>query len=125
MSDANTAIRIASQFLKAQAALDFESAKALACEEYVVVGPGGRETGLEAVFERLRTTYRSLGKIPIAQDVSEIGGAWAIYTRGTMVGERANGMTFEGIRFLDLIVVRNDRVERQEIWNDFGQPGVG
>jgi len=118
VSDANTALRIASEFLKAQAALDFESAKALAHEEHLAISPGGRETGLEALFERLRTAYRSLEKIPVAQDVSETDGAWAIYTRGTMVGERANGKTFDRIRFLD-------RVERQEIWNDFGQPRMG
>lgn len=124
MDDESAASEVASRFLAAQAALDVERARPLAHAGFVVTSPGGRETGLDALFGRLRSAYRTLEKRPAGRDVAACGGAWAVYTYGTMVGERTDGTAFEGVRFLDRIVVRDGRVERQDIWNDFGQPAA-
>ena len=125
MNDTARAADAASRFLAAQAARDVEAARPIAAGDFAVVSPGGRRTGLDALFERLRGAYRSLEKIAEAQDVATTGDAVVVYTHGTMVGERADGTRFEGVRFLDRITVRDGLVVTQEIWNDFGQPGVG
>ncbi len=125
MSDAEAALTVAADFLAAQAARDVEAARPLAQADFAVVSPGGRRTGLDALFERLRGAYAALEKLADGQDVAPVAGGHVVYTHGTMVGERADGTHFEGVRFLDRITVRDGRVASQEIWNDFGQPGVG
>jgi len=122
MSDADDAVRVAAAFLSAQAARDVDAARPLASDAFRVVSPGGKQTGLDALFERLRTAYRSLQKLPEAQDVASVDGGWVVYTHGTMVGERSDGTKFDGVRFLDRLVVRDGKVETQQIWNDFGAP---
>lgn len=125
MSDADAALQIATRFLAAQAARDVEAARPVAAADFAVVSPGGRRTDLDGLFERLRGSYRALEKIPEAQDLAAAGDAVVVYTHGTMVGERADGSRFSGVRFADRITVRDGQVVTQEIWNDFGQPGVG
>jgi hypothetical protein len=37
----------------------------------------------------------------------------------------SGGTAFEGVRFLERLVVRDGKVESQQIWNDFGTPRPG
>ncbi len=122
MSDSESARAVAAEFLAAQAARDVAAARPLATTDFAVVSPGGRRTDLDALFERLSGAYAALEKIAEGQDVAPTEDGYVVYTHGTMVGERADGTRFEGVRFLDRITVRDGRVVSQEIWNDFGQP---
>jgi hypothetical protein len=117
----NAALEIATQFLTAQAARDVEAARPLAAPQFQVVSPGGALTDLEALFERLRTAYVSLEKLAEGQGACIEGDATVVYTHGTMIGERSNGGRFEGVRFLDRLVISDGKVIAQHIWNDFGQ----
>ena len=121
MTDQSDALRIASDFLAAQAAVDLDAARGLCSADYEVVSPGGGRAGLAPLFERLRTTYRSLEKQIHGQDVSAHDGDVVVSSYGEMVGERNDSGAFSGVRFLDRLVIRDGKVATQQIWNDFGQ----
>jgi len=41
--------------------------------------------------------------------------------RGTLYGRWLDGSSFEGIRFIDRIEIRDGLVVRQDVWNDAGE----
>ncbi len=51
-------------------------------------------------------------------DVAPGKGETIIYSIGTLFGEWPNGDKFEGNRYVDRFVVRNDKIVKIDVWND-------
>lgn len=49
------------------------------------------------------------------------GEAAIVYCRGTLSGEWPDGTPFDGIRFVDRFEVKEDRITRQDVWNDIAE----
>jgi ketosteroid isomerase-like protein len=43
---------------------------------------------------------------------------------GTFYGEKLDGSTFDGIRYIDVFTLRDGRIVRQEVWNDLAETGI-
>lgn len=51
-------------------------------------------------------------------DVAPGDGETVVYGIGTLYGEWPNGEAFEGNRYVDRFVVRNDKIVKIDVWND-------
>jgi phenylpyruvate tautomerase PptA (4-oxalocrotonate tautomerase family) len=49
------------------------------------------------------------------------GDVTVVFCHGTLQGTWLNGDTFEGIRFMDRLVVRGGLIIRQDVWNDLAE----
>jgi len=47
-----------------------------------------------------------------------------VVVTGTLCGENLKGVPFQGVRYIDRLVVRDERIVLQQIWNDRVDPGV-
>lgn len=91
-----------------------------------LVFPGGvTHSRLEEVFESAARLYRSIAKRYGTWDVApNPNGTVVVVSAGTLEGENLHGARFEGVRYVDRITWRGDRIVRQEVWNDLAVSGV-
>jgi hypothetical protein len=47
-----------------------------------------------------------------------------VYVLGTLYGVNMNDIAFADIRFIDRFLLRNGRIEQQDVWNDLAESGV-
>lgn len=90
------------------------------------VFPGGATYhSLEDVFAAAASLYRSIRKRHATWDVApKADGSVVVVSVGTLEGENLQGVRFEGIRYVDRITWRGDRIARQEVWNDLTASSV-
>lgn len=49
------------------------------------------------------------------------GDSTVVFCHGTLEGTWPNGTNFEGIRFIDRLVVRSGLIVQQDVWNDLAE----
>jgi len=115
LSKAETLVR---RYLEAMERRDLAAAKALLAPGFHMVFPGGRRfDSLEQLVEFARTRYRSARK---RYDRFDAAGE-VVYCFGTLHGERLDGSTYEGVRFIDRFTVQGGKLVDQQVWNDMGE----
>ena len=75
--------------------------------------------GRYAWVKKHRTDY-SVGERTAPDGTTE----QVVTSIGTLYGEKLDGTPFEGIRYIDVFIVRDGRIVRQEVWNDLAESGV-
>ena len=48
-----------------------------------------------------------------------------VYRRGTLQGEWPDGISFQGICFIDRFELADGRITRQDVWNDLAEVRFG
>lgn len=89
------------------------------------VFPTGVYHSLPEVFAAGEQRYRWIRKRHETWDVvGKDDGSWVVVSAGTLFGENRQGARFEGVRYVDRITYRGDRIIRQEVWNDLAASGA-
>jgi hypothetical protein len=109
--------------------LDVSGARLADAQEYlapdaILEFPSGTYRSLVEMAAAAEGRYRWIGKAPVSWDVSEHDGTVTVVNVGTLHGENVHGVEFEGIRYVDRIVYRADRIVLQQVWNDLAESGV-
>ena len=113
------------EFLKLLEARDLGAARGLIADGFEMTFPGGVNfTSFEDLLAWAAPRYRKIAKSIERVEEAPLGETVAVYITGTLHGERPDGATFNGVRFVDRFTVRSGLIERQEVWNDMGELGL-
>lgn len=118
-------IDIVRHFLTAMEERDLKRAATFLAERFSMTFPGSREIStLDDLIAWAAPRYRFVTKS--YEGFEALQGpedAAIVYCRGTLSGEWPDGTAFYGIRFIDRFEIVNDRLTRQEVWNDIAETG--
>ncbi|MEM8869517.1 MAG: nuclear transport factor 2 family protein [Pseudomonadota bacterium] len=107
------------RYLEAMAVRDLGAARALLAPRFEMFFPGNvRFTTLEQLIEWSAPRYRHVQKAIACIDIA---GSRVAYCSGTLSGQWTDGSQFEGIRFIDRFEIADDRLQRQDVWNDMAE----
>lgn len=102
-----------------------------AAKEYLADGavmtfPGSlRYTDLESMVADANRLYKWVRKHRDHFDVFvNDDDDVVVVSRGTLDGENLSGVEFEGVRFQDRFVFRNNKIIDQQVWNDLTASGM-
>lgn len=106
-------------YLMAMEQRELDKAQNFLGPDFVMTFPGsGEMTSLGQVVEWSRGRYRFVSKTLASVNVAYELDKTLVFVDGTLSGEWPDGTTFEGIRFIDRFEIRDDRLTRQDVWND-------
>jgi len=113
---------VVEEFLKAMQARDLAAARKFLSDDFVMTFPGGVSfTKLEQLVDWAKPRYRSIAKTYERFDSLATAGESVVYYFGTLAGERCDGSSFSGIRFIDRFTLQNGLLTSQLVWNDLGE----
>ena len=114
------------RYLELMAERKLEQARACLADNVQLVFPGQYRTGeLNDIIEYGRTRYTSVKKhFRDAEAYAMPDGAVRVVQQGLLYGITLKGARFDGIRYVDLFVVRDGHIERQEVYNDVAESGL-
>ena len=75
-------------------------------------------TELSELIAWSRDRYRSLRKTFLAFETCDKEDHSVVICHGHLSGEWPDGTTFESVRFIDRFEIRDNRLTRQDVWND-------
>ena len=76
---------------------------------------------LQEVTTWAQQRYKSIAKQYDQFEESWQGDATVVFCHGTLQGTWLDGQNFEGIRFLDRMVVQDGLITQQDVWNDLAE----
>ncbi len=98
---------------------DLEAARSHLDKHFVMAFPGiGELRSLEQLVDWSRDRYRFVKKSITDVDVAFGLDATTVFVQGTLRGEWPDGTEFSDIRFIDRFVIHDERLVRQDVWND-------
>jgi hypothetical protein len=105
--------------------LQLDAANELLDPELIMVFPGGRTyRSLAQMLEASKNDYKWVKKNRIHSSSWTDGEETLVTARGTLFGETMDGVPFEGIRYVDFFIIRNNKIIEQHVWNDLADRGV-
>lgn len=111
-------------FLDRLGARDLAGARGLVSGDFRMVFPGGRVfTKFEELMEWAAPRYTRIAKTIDRVEEAPMGETVSVYISGTLDGDRPDGATFSGVRFIDRFAVRSGVIETQDVWNDLAESG--
>lgn len=119
MPAAGDAVR---DYLAAMEARELERARSWLAPDFEMIFPGGaRFTSLEELIAWAKPRYQWVKKRMERLDEAPADDGVAVTCFGTLYGAWPDGSAFEGIRYMDWILVERGRLRRQLVWNDMGE----
>lgn len=112
------------RYLEASGSRRLEEARGHLADEVVLQFPNGTFDSLEGLLAASEGRYRRIGKVHESWDVCEHDDEVTVVSVGTLHGENAHGVAFEGVRYIDRILYRDGLIVRQEVFNDLAESGV-
>lgn len=115
--------QIVRDFLEAMADRALARAQEMLAPGFTMTFPGTQPMhALQELIDWAAPRYRFVTKTYEGFDAMQgAGNAALVYCRGTLSGEWPDGTPFEGIRFIDRFEIVDDRIIRQEVWNDIAE----
>ena len=113
------AAEIVERFLEASMVPDPATAARYIAADLKITFTGGRKYGHPretAAFNARR--YKWVKKKMERSDVVPGPNETIVYNLGTLYGEWPDGTPFEGNRYVDRFVVRDDKIVQMDVWND-------
>lgn len=112
-------VTLVRDYLTAMERRELDRAQRLLAENFVMSFPGsGEMNSLAELVEwsagRYRRVEKSLMSVNVAYETDKV----VVFVHGTLSGQWPDGNTFDQVRFIDRFEVRDDRLERQDVWND-------
>jgi phenylpyruvate tautomerase PptA (4-oxalocrotonate tautomerase family) len=109
-------------FLVALQARDIVAAQNHLHADFEMHFPGGVVMhSLEELEVWAQVRYQTINKHYEHMEESWQGEKTVVFCHGTLQGTWPNGQTFEGIRFIDRMEVRDGLISRQDVWNDLAE----
>lgn len=125
MSEPDTgqeSIETIKSFLAAMEERDLARAKSFLGEGFQMLFPGGESfSTLEELVAWAKPRYQWVKKDYERFDPCPAGEDTIVYCYGTLYGQWPDGTEFNGIRFIDRIVVRDGMLTDQKVWNDLAE----
>ena len=119
MADPKTLVQ---DYLARMEARDLSGAKSLIHQEFEMEFPGPvRFRTFEELIDWAKPRYNWVKKRIEQVDAGPAEDGTAVSVFGTLYGEWPDGSQFEGIRFIDWFLVRDDLILRQKVWNDIAE----
>ena len=122
------AIATVTRFLRLVEERDLDGAAAYLADGAEIVFHGGRR--FTSLAEQVAASrYRNIRKQFERFDVVAEGPAAIVYVIGWLSGVDASGERFDGVRFIDRLVLVAGRIVDHRVWNDLQErpaaPGAG
>lgn len=109
-------------FLNALQNRDMDAAQALLHSDFCMCFPGGVVMhALQELVNWAQQRYTQITKHYERFEESWQGDVTVVFCHGRLQGRWLNGDTFDGIRFIDRIEVRDGLITRQDVWNDLAE----
>ena len=113
-------------FLRTMENRDLAAAEAMMAQDAVIIFPPDKRFSSQAEmvasakgrYQWIKKTFDQIDAFS-RDDDTEI-----VYIMGTLYGENNYGVQFEGIRYIDRFVVRDNKIVEQHVWNDLAESGV-
>lgn len=106
-------------YLAAMEARDLEAAERHLSDGFVMAFPGSPEiTSLSDLIAWSSERYRFVRKTFQAFETCDKEDHSVVICHGHLSGAWPDGTTFDSIRFIDRFEIRNNRLTRQDVWND-------
>lgn len=86
--------------------------------------PGGVEYGSLGELVTAPKGYAWVRKYRDRYAVGTEGAHTVVTSIGRLYGERLDGSSFEGIRYVDVFVIADDLIIEQIVWNDLCESGI-
>lgn len=116
---ASDPVLLVHDYLMAMEQRELDKAQSFLDEEFVMTFPGsGDLTSLGQLVEWSRGRYRFVTKTLTSTNVAYELDKVVVFVNGTLSGEWPDGTAFDGIRFIDRFEICDDRLLRQDVWND-------
>jgi hypothetical protein len=116
------ASEVVQSFLLAMQNRDLASAQAFLHPDFRMCFPGGvRMHSLQEMTTWAQQRYKRIAKQYDQFEESWQGDATVVFCHGTLQGTWLHGSTFEGIRFIDRMVVQDGLISQQDVWNDLAE----
>ena len=116
------ASEVVQSFLQAMQNRDLEQAQSFLHPEFRMCFPGGVVMhSLQEMTTWAQQRYTRIAKQYDQFEESWQGDATVVFCHGTLLGTWLNGQTFEGIRFIDRMVVQDGLITQQDVWNDLAE----
>lgn len=113
---------VVQSFLLALQNRDLETAQSFLHSDFCMWFPGGvLMHSLQEMTTWAQRRYTRIAKQYDQFEESWQGDATVVFCHGTLQGTWLDGQTFEGIRFMDRMVVLNGLITRQDVWNDLAE----
>jgi ketosteroid isomerase-like protein len=116
------AIDIVRDFVEALARRDLVAARRHLTADFRMTVPGNHSfRTLEefAAFSQTRTG--AVRKQTEGFDACEVAIGIAVYTYGTMSGTWLDGSEFAAVRYIDRLLLRDDRIVEMQVWSDMAE----
>jgi len=123
--EVSEAIEVVTDFLRLMEKRDLVAASHYVAPDVDIVFPGDRHFGnLDALVESAEKRYRKVAKnIELVESMSN-GSESVVYVIGRLSGVDTSGASFEDVRFIDRLVVRDGLITDHRVWNDLAETGV-
>ena len=116
------ASEVVQSFLQAMQDKDLVKAQSFLHPDFRMCFPGGVVMHtLQELASWAQTRYTSIAKQYDQFEESWQGDATVVFCHGTLLGTWLDGQTFEGIRFIDRMVVQDGWITQQDVWNDLAE----
>lgn len=114
------------KFLRTMENRELEAAEAMMAEDAVIIFPPDKRFSSQAeMVASAKGRYQWIKKTFDQIDAfTRDDGTEVVYIMGTLYGENNHGVEFEGIRYIDRFVVRENKIIEQHVWNDLAESGV-
>lgn len=124
--DVSDILESTERFVVAATAADWDTAGRHVGTDPVFVFPTGHFGSLSELAEAIGGRYRSIEKVIDLREAWVRGdGTIGVCLSGNLKGINMHGRAFEGVRFLDLLIVSGDgKILEQHVHNDLVISGV-
>ena len=115
--------KLVQNYLTEMEARDLTRTEANLAEDFEMWFPGAlKMTSLEELIQWAKSRYTFVNKSYVGFDALQSPEEEAVvYCRGTLSGEWLDGTPFDDIRFIDRFEILNEKITRQEVWNDIAE----
>ena len=115
--------KLVQNYLTALEARNLMKAEANLAEDFEMWFPGAAHmTSLEELIQWAKSRYNFVTKSYVGFDALQSSDeAAVVYCRGTLSGEWLDGTAFNDIRFIDRFEIINEKITRQDVWNDIAE----
>ncbi len=106
-------------YLMAMEQRELDKAQSFLDKNFVMTFPeSGELSSLSQLVEWSKGRYQFVKKTLTSTNVAYEMDKVVVFVSGTLYGKWPDGTTFDGVRFIDRFEIRNDRLVRQDVWND-------
>ena len=113
---------VVKSFLLAMQERDMALAQSFLHPDFAMCFPGGvKMRTLPEMMSWAQQRYSAIHKNCEQFEESWQGDVTVVFCHGTLQGTWLQGESFEGIRFIDRLEVRDGLIIRQDVWNDLAE----